>query len=97
MKETLKEVLHFNPENHLGSGDCLGELFPNIQNLSYNANNHGRVFSAMIKSQGLGGFKKKEIHKDETAWKKCLACPDFDRCLQVSMADLLFQHAIDRY
>ena len=97
MKDMLKEVLHYNPETQLGSGNCLGELFPNIQNLSYNANNRGRVFGATIKAQGLGGFTEKAIHKDETAWKQCVACPDFDRCLHVSMANLLFQHAINSY
>jgi len=96
MKETQKEVLHFEPKTQFGAGDCLGDIFPNIQKLFPNAINRGRVFSVLVESHGMG-FPKKVIHQDKTAWKKCLECSVFDRCLQIGMANLLFQHALDRY
>jgi hypothetical protein len=96
MKEPMKEHLHYDPKKESGSGACLGELFPDFMRLTRNVLNRGRVFAVLIESHGMG-VQHKEIVRDETAWKKCLACRDFDRCLQVSLASLTLQKAVSNY
>lgn len=96
MNEPMKETLHYDPKTKCGSGGCLGELFPNFQRLVPNVINRGRVFGVLLQSHGIG-FQRKELIRDEAAWNKCLECSDFDRCLQVSMANLLLQQAVASY
>ncbi|ODU25227.1 MAG: hypothetical protein ABS95_00420 [Verrucomicrobia bacterium SCN 57-15] len=96
MKEPVKETLHYDPKRECGSGGCLGELFPDFLRLVPNVINRGRVFGVLIESHGLGA-QRKEIVRDEAAWKKCLDCSQFDRCLQVSMAKLSLQQAVGGY
>ena len=96
MKESLNEHLHYDPKKECGSGACLGELFPDFLHLIPNVLNRGRAFGVLIESHGLG-VQHKEIVRDEAAWKKCLECHDFDRCLQVSLASLTLQKAVSSY
>ena len=96
MKEPKKEHLHYDPKKECGSGACLGELFPDFMRLARDVLNRGRVFGVLIESHGPG-TQHKEIVRDETAWKKCLECDYFDRCLQVSLANLTLQKTVSNY
>ena len=96
MKERVKEKLHYYPKKESGHGTCLGVLFPDFLHLTPNVLNRGRVFGVLIESLGIG-VQRKEIVRDESAWGKCQECPDFDRCLQVSAANLSLQQAVANY
>jgi hypothetical protein len=96
MKDSVKEHLHYNGKKECLSGAGMGELFPDFMRLARNVLNRGRVFGVLIESHGLG-VQDKEIVRDEAAWKKCLECHDFDRCLQVSLANLTLQQAVSNY
>ena len=95
MKEPTKEKLHYDPKRDCGSV-CVGDLFPDFLRLVPNVLNRGRVFSVLIESCGIG-TQHKEVVIDEAALKKCRECPDFDRCLQLSMAKLSLQQAVANY
>lgn len=92
----MKEHLHYDPKKECGSGACLGELFPDFVRLVLNVVNRGRAFGVLIESCGIG-TQRKEVVIDEAAWKTCQECPDFDRCLQVSVAKLALQQAVANY
>jgi len=96
MKETMKEKVHCDPKKEFVGGARLGELFPDFPHLIPNVLNRGRAFGVLIESHGIG-TQHKEIVRYEAAWKKCLECHEFDRCLQVSLASLTLQKAVSNY
>jgi hypothetical protein len=81
--------------NHNGAQtrECIGEIFPDLGKARLNILSGGKVFSALIKSHGLG-IQSEELSVDEAQWKSCMECPQFDACYKLSMAKLAFQTAV---
>ncbi len=75
------------------TAECYGGIFPDPAMAHRNITNRGKVFSARIESHGIG-VQDEELAVDETQWRSCMECPQFDGCYKLSTARLLFQTAV---
>jgi hypothetical protein len=85
-----------NPDRPCCSDPCIGDLFPDMLNLKFNQLNKGRVFGVLLKSAGMG-IQDRQVVVDQDVWKQCSTSPNFDRCLQLSMAKLALEEAVLRF
>lgn len=68
--------------------DCYGTMFPDFTRLRYKQKLESQAFSALIVSSGTGPQGRTWEIKRE-AWEKCVACPDYRTCYDLSLAKLL--------
>ena len=90
------QKLHYQPDQQCCSGASVGDLFPDMLHLQTNRLNKGRVFGVLVESCGVG-VQHRKVVVDRDAWKECSKSPNFDRCLQLSMAKLALQEAVLRF
>ncbi len=67
--------------------DCYGTMFPDFTKLKYKERLEGRAFTARIASSGTGA-QGRELKVKAEDWEKCLACPDYRTCYDLSLAKL---------
>jgi hypothetical protein len=91
-----KPKLDYQPDRECCSDPCTGDLFPDMLNLETNRLNKGRVFGVLMESCGVG-VQHREVVVNKEAWAECSKSPNFDRCLQFSLAKLALQEAVLRY
>jgi len=92
----LLEVLHFDPAHSCCKTSAEADLFPDMLHLEINRLNKGRVFGVLVESYGVG-VQHREVVVDKDTWTECSKSPNFDRCLQLSMAKLALEETVLRY
>ena len=70
---------------------CYGNLFPDVSRLEANHSYGGEVFRCRLNSVGT---QSTEFSADEQKWNRCVECPHHRSCYDLSMAKLLFTHAV---
>jgi hypothetical protein len=66
---------------------CYGKMFPDFTRLKRKEALEGQAFTALVVSSGTGAQGRTLAVKDE-AWAKCVACPDYRTCYDLSLAKL---------
>lgn len=73
--------------------DCYGKMMPDLSRLEYNQRLTGQAFNVLASSQGIG-VQNLQMDVDPAGWEKCLACPDYRTCYDLSMAKLVLYRAV---
>ena len=92
-KQSLPEVLHYNPARPCCESPAAADLFPDLMRLDHNVENRGRVASIYIESVGIGD-QSHRLTTDAEAWSACVQHPNFRACYDLSMARLAMQQAM---
>ena len=71
---------------------CYGKLFPDVSRLEVNRQHGGEVFGCRLNRLGAEA-RSVEFTVDEAKWARCVDCPHYRSCYDLSMAKLLFTHA----
>ncbi len=67
--------------------ECYGKMFPDVTRLKLKARLEGQAFAAVVTSSGTGAQGRRlEVKRD--AWERCVACPDYRTCYDLSRATL---------
>ena len=67
--------------------ECYGKMFPDFTRLKRKERLEGQAFTALVVSTGAGAQGRTLELKGE-AWEKCVACPDYRTCYDLSLARL---------
>ncbi len=67
--------------------ECYGKMFPDFRRLKRKERLEGQAFAALVTSSGTGTHGRSLEVKRE-AWEKCVACPDYRTCYDLSLARL---------
>lgn len=67
--------------------ECYGRMFPDFTRLKRKEKLEGEAFTALVMSSGMGAQGRNLEVKGE-AWEKCLVCPDYRTCYDLSRAKL---------
>ena len=67
---------------------CYGSLFPDFTRLRHNQSLEGKAFTVLVTSSGIG-VQSRKLEPKADAWAKCVACPDYRHCYDLSLAKLL--------
>ena len=67
--------------------ECYGKMFPDFTRLKRKERLEGQAFTALVVSSGTGAQGRTLELKGE-AWEKCVACPDYRTCYDLSLARL---------
>ena len=73
--------------------DCYGTLFPDFTRLKYKQKLEGQAFTLLVVSSGTGAQGRSLEVKTE-AWEKCVMCPDYRTCYDLSLAKLLMNNML---
>ncbi len=73
--------------------DCYGTIFPDFTRLKFKERLEGRAFTARITSSGIG-TEGRDLEVKAEDWEKCLACPEYRTCYDLSMAKLLMNEVL---
>ena len=73
--------------------DCYGKMFPDFTRLKRKERLEGQAFTALVVSSGTGAHGRSVEVKAE-AWKKCVACPDYRTCYDLSRATLKMNEVV---
>ena len=67
--------------------ECYGKMFPDFTRLKRKERLEGQAFAALVTGSGTGAQGRSlEVKRD--AWEKCVACPDYRTCYDLSRAEL---------
>ena len=67
--------------------ECYGKMFPDFTRLKRKERLEGQAFAAL--GTGLGtGAQGRSLEVKREAWEKCVACPDYRTCYDLSLATL---------
>ena len=73
--------------------ECYGTIFPDFMRLHFKEPLEGQAFTAMVSCSGTGTQGRKlEVKPD--AWGKCVACPDYRTCYDLSLAKMLMNNIL---
>jgi hypothetical protein len=72
---------------------CYGDMFPDLSKVEVNARMKGKVFTVQFNSVGIG-VQSREMRVDEEQWERCVTCPHYRSCYDLSMAKLALFHAL---
>jgi hypothetical protein len=73
--------------------DCYGTMFPDFTRLKRKEKLEGQAFTALVVSSGTGAQSRNlEVKRD--AWVRCVACPDYRTCYDLSLAKLEMNNAL---
>ncbi len=67
--------------------ECYGTMFPDFTRLKRNEKLEGQAFTALVVSSGTGAYGRSLEVKRE-GWEKCVGCPDYRTCYDLSLARL---------
>lgn len=73
--------------------ECYGQMMPDLSRLEYNAPLKGQAFVVEARSQGIG-VQELRMTVNAAGWERCLACPDYRTCYDLSMAKLVLHRAL---
>ena len=75
---------------------CYGKMFPDLSRTLFNQWLEGRAFKMLVESSGMG-LTGRSISVKLEEWKKCVACPSYRECYDLSMATLLLHQAMQGF
>ena len=75
---------------------CYGKMLPDFAQEHLNERNHGKAFSVLVESGGIGVQGRTLIAKPDE-WEDCLQCPDYRTCYDLSMAKLQLWKALQDF
>ncbi len=67
--------------------ECYGAMFPDFTRLKRKEKLEGQAFTALVVTSGTGA-QGRNLELKREAWDKCLACPDYRTCYDLSRARL---------
>ncbi len=67
--------------------ECYGLMFPDFTKLKRKEKLEGQAFAAMVVSSGTGP-QGRSLEVKREAWGKCVECPDYRTCYDLSRAKL---------
>ena len=67
--------------------ECYGAMFPDFTRLKRKERLEGQAFAALVVSSGTGA-RGRHLEVKGEAWEKCVACPDYRTCYDLSRATL---------
>jgi hypothetical protein len=68
-------------------------MFPDFTRLKRRERLEGQVFTALVVSSGTGA-QGRSLEVKREAWEKCVACPDYRTCYDLSLATLLMNNML---
>jgi hypothetical protein len=68
--------------------DCYGTMFPDFTQLENNKPLNSPAFSALVVSHGIGA-QGRTLEVKPDGWDKCVACPDYRTCYDLSLSKLV--------
>lgn len=68
--------------------ECHGRMFPDFTRLKRREALEGQAFTALVMSSGTGA-EGRSLEVKAEAWERCVACPDYRTCYDLSLAKLL--------
>ncbi len=73
--------------------ECYGKMFPDFTRLKRKGRLEGQAFAALVTGSGTGA-QGRSLEVKREAWEKCVACPDYRTCYELSMAKLALHQAL---
>lgn len=73
--------------------DCYGMMFPDFTRLRRKEKLEGQAFTALVVSSGTGA-QGRSLEVKHEAWGKCVACPDYRTCYDLSLAKLKMNNVL---
>lgn len=73
--------------------ECYGKMFPSVVEMAHNKSVAGKVFGYEVDYPGQVA-RKRDAMVNRDAWRRCLECPDFNGCYQLSTATMLMELAV---
>ena len=73
--------------------ECYGAMFPDFTRLKRKKKLEGKAFTALVVSSGMGPQGRSLEVKPE-AWGRCVECPDYRTCYDLSLAKLEMNDAL---
>ena len=67
--------------------ECYGRMFPDFTRLKRKVKLEGQAFSALVTGSGTGA-QGRSLEVKREAWDKCVECPDYRTCYDLSLAKL---------
>ena len=67
--------------------ECYGKMFPDFTRLKRKERLEGQAFAALVTGSGTGA-QGRSLEVKREAWEKCVACPDYRTCYDLSLAKL---------
>ena len=67
--------------------ECYGKMFPDFTRLKRKERLEGQAFTALVTSSGTGA-QGWSLEVKREAWEKCVACPHYGTCHDLSLAKL---------
>lgn len=72
---------------------CYGRMLPDFTRLKRKERLEGQAFTAMVVGSGTG-VQGRTLEWKDGAWEKCIACPDYRTCYDLSLATLLMNQLL---
>jgi hypothetical protein len=70
-------------------------MVPDFEHLRLNRPTEGKAFRVFVESIGVG-TQRRELTLKAEAWERCLECPEYRTCYDLSMARLALSGALAR-
>jgi hypothetical protein len=67
--------------------ECYGKMFADFTRLKRKERLEGQAFAALVTGSGTGA-QGRSLEVKREAWEKCVACPDYRACYDLSLATL---------
>jgi hypothetical protein len=67
--------------------ECYGKIFPDFTRLKRRERLEGWAFTALVTDSGTGA-QGRSLEVKAEAWERCVACPDYRTCYDLSLAKL---------
>ncbi len=67
--------------------ECYGKMLPDFTRLRHKQRLEGQAFAALVTGSGTGA-EGRSLEVKREAWEKCVACPDYRTCYDLSLAKL---------
>jgi hypothetical protein len=65
--------------------ECYGKMFPDFTRLKRKERLERQAFAALVTGSGAGA-QGRSLEVKREAWEKCVACPDYRTCYDLSLA-----------
>ena len=65
--------------------ECYGKMFPDFVRLKRKERLEGQAFAALVTGSRIGA-QGRSLEVKREAWEKCVTCPDYRTCYDLSLA-----------
>lgn len=72
---------------------CYGKMFPDFTQLKRKELLESQAFTALMVGSGTGA-QGRSLEVKREAWDKCVSCPDYRTCYDLSMARLMMNNIL---